>query len=216
MTLTGHPAVSARSISKRYGGVRALTDVDLDILARDRPRAPRRERRRQEHARQDPCRRGRPGWWASCEIAGEPVVAGITRRGAAQWHRSGPPGTEPLSPASCRVQRLRRERAAGPLRLVARGDACATSWHARSPTSAGRSRSTARWVDSRWPNSRWSRSSAPSTSAPTWYCSTSRTPRSPRPSRKRSSTRFVASERAASPSCWSRTASTRSSRSQTT
>ena len=61
MTATPGPAVAARNISKRYGGVRALADVSLDDLAGDRPCAAGRERRRQEHARQGPCGRGATG-----------------------------------------------------------------------------------------------------------------------------------------------------------
>ena len=61
MTITGQspgvgersPLLELRGISKRFGAVQALTDVDFEVLSGRGRRAGRRQRRWQVHADQD-------------------------------------------------------------------------------------------------------------------------------------------------------------------
>ena len=116
VTVARHVATSRvdlRGISKRFAATQALDDVSLELLGRRGPRARRRERRRQEHAGQDP--RRRPSAGQRDDLA--------RRRGDADPRpgprprardRRRPPGAAALPGPDGRRERVHRPRA-GPV-----------------------------------------------------------------------------------------------------
>ena len=118
------------TITKRFPGVVALDDV----IVRDRgghvPRALRRERRRQEHARQDAGRHLTARRAASSLIDGRPFSFASPTQAPRGRRRDGPPGARVLREPVGRRESLprraaRRARASSSRRADARAGAAA-------------------------------------------------------------------------------------------
>ena len=84
--------VEAIAVAKAFGATRALRDGSFDLRAGRGPRARRRERLRQEHARQDPQRRARAGRRRDPPRRRSTSRVRTPRAAQAQRHRHGLPG----------------------------------------------------------------------------------------------------------------------------
>ena len=171
---TAPPRVELRGISKRFAATQALDDVSLDLVAGRGPRARRRERRRQEHAGQDPGRRPPARHRddpARRRRDAHPRPGG--RAGAR--HRGRPPGAAALPRPDRRRERLHRPRPARRASGRSTGARCGATSRATLRPARRADRSSARSsAGCRWPTSSSSRSPRRCRSTPASSSSTSR------------------------------------------
>ncbi len=86
--------IEFKSITKEFGGTRALSDVSLDLRQGRDPRAARRERRRQVDADQDACRH-LPAGWRQHPVSRRALSPSPAAAEPAPARRLHPPGSRP-------------------------------------------------------------------------------------------------------------------------